>query len=93
MHSILFVAKPDRGSPFWQPFLENVSPKLERLTGIERLAENVWLLDLTVSMEALGLLIYQAHALGIQYRVLPFAEAPRWLPAATYPNTIPARSE
>lgn len=93
MHSVLFVATPDRGSAFWRPFLDNVGPRLERIAGIERLAENVWLLDLTVSMEALGLLIYQAHTLEIDYRTIPFAEAPRWLPAGSYPRTTPARSE
>jgi hypothetical protein len=93
MHSVLFVARPDRGSAFWRPFLENVDVKLERTAGIARLAENVSLLDLTESVEALGLLIYQAGVLGIRYGILPFADPPQWLPASFCPKTILARSE
>jgi hypothetical protein len=92
MHSILFVATIVRGSTDWKPFLENVDARLRTRKGFVRLAENVWLLDLTVSAAPLGLLVYQAETLEIPYGLLPFAEAPQWLPASYNPTTIQDRN-
>ena len=93
MHSALFVAELHRSHPSWSPFLSNVHEKTQQIEGIARLGENVWLLDLTTSVEALGVLIYQSHILEIRYAIIPFDEKPQWLPASYSPTTTPAHSE
>jgi hypothetical protein len=92
MHSILFVATMDRMSQFWGAFATAVDDLLQQTAGVSRIAENVWLLDLTISTHGLGTLIFQAGKLGIPYGLLPFADAPQWLPAGYNPTPIPVRN-
>jgi hypothetical protein len=92
MHSLLFVATMVSQSQDWTAFLTSVGEKLRRQKGFVRLAENVWLLDLTVSVQPLGALVHQAETYGIPYGLLPFDEAPQWLPASFDPKPIQARS-
>jgi hypothetical protein len=91
LHSALFVVTAEK-SKRWNDFLGQLGGELERIGGFARIAENVWLLDLTASPDALGVLIYQAQANLLPYGILPFDEAPQWLPASFCPKTIPARS-
>lgn len=91
MHSALFVATALKGQN-WTDFLAGQGGDLERIGGYARLAENVWLLDLTLSADALGVLIYQAQRNLVPYGILPFHEAPQWLPASFCPRTTPARN-
>ena len=93
MHSVLFVVTIVRQNADWTPFLQNVDQKLRPHKGFARLAENVWLLDLTVSAAAFGMLVYQAEMFQIPYGLLPFDEEPRWLPVSYSPTTISDHSE
>jgi hypothetical protein len=86
MHSMLFVATISPEKADWTSFLQNVAMKLSKQTGAARLAENVWLLDLTVSAAGLGILVQQAEMQEIPYGLLPFDEAPQWLPASYNPK-------
>lgn len=92
MHSALFVTEIPKERQDWGDFLASVDAKLKKEKGVQRLAENIWLLDVTQSVASLGWLISYAEARGIAYGILPFDDAPRWLPAGFDPNTIRDRS-
>ena len=92
MHSMLFVATISQQSADWRPFVQNVDAYLKKLKGVARLAENIWLLDLTASASPLGILIHEAELLRIPYGLLSFDEAPQWLPASYNPTPIQDRS-
>jgi hypothetical protein len=95
MHSALVWIKmpeaPDNQS--WPNFLDDVASKQMQGKGVLRLAENVWLLDLQESLAPLGLLVASAEKRGLTYALLPFADAPRWLPASSDPSTILDRND
>jgi hypothetical protein len=89
MHSVLFVASIDQENrDDWHTFSGMINMKLPQTKGIMRLAENVWLLDLTVSIDGFGLLVHQAKVGKIRYGILPFDEEPRWLPDGYNPKPI-----
>jgi hypothetical protein len=96
MHSMLFVAviPEDRWeyTQQWKAFEGYIEGKLAPLPGIERLAENVWLLDLTASMASLGYLVTGAEGHAIAYRTLPFDAAPVFLPGGQSPSKTRAGS-
>ena len=82
MHSALFVATmPKERDDDWEVFLSRVSTKTKAMTSLVRLAENVWLVDLTKGPGALGYLISFAHEGRMSYGILPFEREPQWLPA------------
>lgn len=76
----------------WQALMGYVSNKLPQLSDAERLSENVWLVNLRIDPVPLGLLVAGAHEHGIAFRLLPFADEPQWLPAASGPTPTPGRS-
>ena len=80
MHSALFVATMPQSDDKWEEFLNRVSSKTKAMTSFVRLAENVWLVDLTKGPGPLGYLISFAHERAIHYGILPFDRAPQWLP-------------
>jgi hypothetical protein len=92
MHSVLFAAKipPERND--WSGFLGAAATKLKPAKGVVRLAENVWLLNLQESIAPLGWLVSLADRAGFAYGILPFQDAPEWLPAGTDPSTTLAHS-
>jgi hypothetical protein len=99
MHSILFVVAaptdPNPHSPSqqnWLGFSGYISNKLQMLAGVERLGKNVWLVNMRIDPLPLGLLVAGAHDHGIAFRLLPFADEPQWLPAATGPTSTLARN-
>ena len=85
MHSAIFYAKPDQRAG-WDDFLRKIDQKLETNRSFVRLAENVWLLDVKQSAAALGWLIGFSETAGVAYGILPFAQAPEWLPASFDPK-------
>jgi hypothetical protein len=90
MHSALFVAvdPTDRTKvQNWRGFLSYADSHTDPTKGAERLAENVWLLNLQVSLAPLGELIACAEAQTISYRILPFERAPEWLPVVPDPTS------
>ncbi len=100
MHSMLFVATAPisggRYSPIpqnWQAFIGYVSNKLQPLAGVERLSENVWLVNMRIDPLPLGLLVAGAHEHGIECRLLSLDDEPQWLPAAPGSTSIQAHSE
>jgi hypothetical protein len=56
------------------------------MQGVERLSENVWLVNLRIDPLPLILLCNAAHRLGIAFRLLPFDDAPQWLPGGNTTN-------
>jgi len=87
MHSALFVATIPQSDDEWEGFLRRFRSKTEAMTSFARLAENVWLVDLTKGPGALGYLISFAHEGHISYGILPFEHAPQWLPADFDPKS------
>ena len=92
VHSVLFVATMNPQHADWSTFLNGAHDKLRTAEGVVRLAENVWLLDLTISATSFGSLIYQADLCRVEYGILPFVEAPQWLPASYSPKPIQGRN-
>lgn len=87
MHSALFIASipEDRR---WGPFLSFVDAKIKNDPHVRRLAENVWLVCVKESVAGLGWLVSIAESQTVSYGLLPFDDAPQWLPAAFDPKTI-----
>jgi hypothetical protein len=99
MHSMLFVATAPASGPRysqipqkWQEFLGYVSNTLPQFSGVQRIGENVWLVNMRIDPVPLGLLVVGAHQHGIAFRLLPFVDEPQWLPAASDPTSTPGRS-
>ena len=93
MHSVLFVATITSQGSEWEGFIRKVEPKLAKCEGVERLAENIWLLDLQKSVASLAWLVTGAEDRGtVAYRILPFEHAPEWLPVGSDPKTTLDRS-
>ena len=92
MHSAIFVAVIPDDQGKWTIFLTNVQRKLVRFPDICELAENVWLVDATKSVGALGHLVALADDQAITAATLPLADAPRWLPADFDPKPMGGRS-
>ena len=92
MHSALFVATIPPEREIWDEYAGFVLPKLYQCEGVQRLSENVWLLDLQKSVASLGWLVSLAEQRAIGYGLLPFEHAPEWLPAGFDPNTTQDRS-
>jgi len=88
MHSVIFYAKLTNQRTDWSHFLAYVDKKTEKDSSVVRLGENVWLLNLSERPAALGWLIGAAEQHGIAYGILPFAQAPEWLPASFDPKPI-----
>jgi hypothetical protein len=90
MKSVLFVARIDPKAPQrfdWDKFGKGLAEKIKLGKDALRLAENVWLLNLTGSVSALGWLISLAEENSLSYGILPFEKEPVWLPAGFYPDT------
>lgn len=88
LHSILFVASfPDRDID-WEAFTQEVDKKVSQARNVARLAENVWMIDLTISVAPLGWLVAVAEQKAISHGLLPFDDEPRWLPVGFDPKTI-----
>jgi hypothetical protein len=89
MHSMLFVADVPSGPKYsqlpqnWQAFTDYVGVKLKQLSGVERLGDKVWLVNMRINPVPLGLLVAGAHERDISFRLLPFADEPQWLRAAS----------
>jgi hypothetical protein len=86
MHSAIFYAKLTSQRSDWANFLDHADRKTATDKGVVRLGENVWLLNVRESPAALGWLIGSAEQHGIQYGILPFAQAPEWIPARFDPK-------
>jgi hypothetical protein len=86
MHSAIFVATEISQRTDWENFLTIVATKLKDARNIERLGENVWLVNFLISPSALAWLIALAEQRGVDYKILQLDAAPQWLPAD--PNFI-----
>lgn len=89
MHSMLFVADVASGAKYsplpqnLRAFTEYVSNELQQLSGgVEQLDDKVWLVNMRINRVPLGILVAGAHKNGVAFRLLPFADEPRWLSAA-----------
>jgi hypothetical protein len=87
MHSMLFVATTltferttDPEFEKWRGFLGYAKNSIDHLAGVERLGENVWLMNMRIDPLPLILLGSAAHEHDIAFRLLPFDDAPQWLP-------------
>ena len=69
MHSVMFVATIG-DQERWNSFLIDVQGIAARAQGVEKLAENAWLLNFQKDTTPLGLLIYAAVGRDVAYRIL-----------------------
>ena len=83
MHSVLFVAsipqKPvnhTHPKMIWGAYLGLLEPKIRDAENIARLAENVWLVDVSKGFGPLGHLVSVSENQSISYGLLPFEKAP-----------------
>jgi hypothetical protein len=62
----------------WQNFLLNIPQRLQPSEGIERIHDNVWLIDLEIGLRSLSTLIEQSALRNIHIRLLFLEESPDW---------------
>jgi hypothetical protein len=77
--------------PAVSPIRATAAP-LDAQKGVQRLAENVWLLNFQEHPETLAALIDAAVRHQLPYGILQLDPAPQWLPASFDPMTIQDRS-
>jgi hypothetical protein len=95
MHSaIIVVEMPEvrfdaTSNPTWENFLARVDrltshkPDLiDKQKGVERLGENVWLVNFLQNPAALARLVEAAVRMPLHYKILQLDAAPQWLPVA-----------
>ncbi len=93
MHSALFVATiPKPAINDWRSFLMGIKSFLVPSENVLRLAENVWLINVSASPSPLGFLISLAVQNSIDYGIIPFQQQPEWLPAELGRGTTLAQS-
>lgn len=91
MHSaIVVVTMPE--APFdsaihqsWQMFLAG-APQEDKPRGVEKLGENVWIVNFQRNPAAFAQLVHSAERLKLIYRILPLQDAPLWLPVDADPK-------
>lgn len=93
MHSALFVVQISENRGTWLSFLAKSKAALRPFPNVSRLAENVWLVNVQESPTPLGYLVCAADVLGVSYGILPFQDAPQWLPVDFDPSTIWVHNE
>lgn len=79
MHMLVVVEKENERDRDFSMFLGTLAPKAKRARNTDRLAENVWLVDMRRDPAFLGWLISLANAQGIPFRLLPLEKQPEWL--------------
>lgn len=85
----MFAAIDQKFSRDWTAFLADVGKTIQTTEYVDRLALNVWLVNFQKAPSALGFLISSAETNAIGYRILPFADAPQWIPVADSPDQSP----
>jgi len=85
MHSILVVIELPTEGADWSMFLGALEPKARRAKNTDRLAQNVWLIDMHKDPAFLGWLLSLCDQKGFPFRLLPFEKAPQWLPDGAGP--------
>jgi len=86
MHSVIVVVKiPDRETD-WSMFLDALEPKAKRAKSIDRMAPNVWLIDMHKDPAFLGWLLALCDQRGLPFRLLPLEKPPSWLPDGSGPS-------
>ena len=86
MHSAIIVVEETSARADWSRFLDEIRKKLVDAKGVDRLGENVWLVDFQKSPVALAWIVGFADRFGLVYKILPLADAPQWLPVASDPK-------
>jgi hypothetical protein len=92
MHSALFVAISGANDISWQGLVNSIRAKTKPDEYTVRLADNVWLLNLRKSLSPLAALISLAEQFRIEYAILPFENAPQWLPAGSDVAAAPSQA-
>jgi hypothetical protein len=93
MHMLFVATVPlsrttaDQTFQSWQGFAGYASNTIQPMSGVERLGENVWLLNMSIDPLPLCLLGSAARQHGIAFRLLPFPDEPQWIPAKTIAAT------
>jgi hypothetical protein len=99
MHSaIIVVQMPEQhhnsaSNQAWLTFLAGVDKltsakvdPLDKQPGVERLAENVWMVNFLQNPAALARLVEAAVAMKFVYKILQLDAAPQWLPVDSNPK-------
>ena len=99
MHSALIVVEiPTQhfnaaNNQAWLTFIGQVDrltsakiDPLDKQQGVERLGENVWLVNFRQNPAALARLVGAAENMKLVCKILPFDTEPQWLPVASNPK-------
>jgi hypothetical protein len=99
MHSaIIVVPIPEQHhssatNQAWQTFLAGIDRQtsqtpdpIGKQQGVERLAENVWLVNFQQNPEALARVIETSAKMKFAYKILQLDAAPQWLPVGSGPK-------
>jgi hypothetical protein len=99
MHSaIIVIEMPEMAynatsNQAWQTFLAMVDltathrpDPLHKQTGVERLGENVWLVNFLQNPAALARVVEAAVKKPLPYKILQLDAAPQWLPVGSGPE-------
>jgi hypothetical protein len=94
MHSAIVVVKVPEGEQSWPAFRAtlkepHVAAALKDQQNVQRLAENVWLVNFQNNQEALIKLVDAAARHQFSYGILQLDEKPQWLPTSFDPEVIP----
>lgn len=97
MHSAILLAKMSSGNePIsrqkWQAFSATIAV-LKHNPALVRLGENTWLANFRQSPSALARLVVACEQHGVDYGILPLADAPQWLPDGFDPRPTEDRNE
>jgi hypothetical protein len=89
MHSAIVVVRPPEGEAEkvrWQSFASAIGG-LSDNPAVERLADNVWIVNFQQSPQALARLVSAAERNQFSQRILQLDAAPQWLPVDS--NSVP----
>jgi hypothetical protein len=100
MHSAIVVIKipellhTEAQSQRWANYVGEVDDLIKgkqeplgQQTGVARLGENVWLVNVQQNPAAVARLVYFATQYRLDYGILPLDGAPQWLPVGADPRT------
>lgn len=77
MHSALIAVETEKEQQFM--VFMSVANKLKDTKGVARIADNVWQVNFQIAPAALAALVLAADRQGLAYKILPFADEPRWI--------------
>jgi hypothetical protein len=92
MHTALFAASSvSIDLQAWGYFVAFIDAKLKHAKNVQRLAENVWIVNVQDGFGPLAWLVSFAEDRKVPYGILPFDDEPQWLRGGIDPKAIQGR--